>query len=363
VPKLGRDISSVTQFQRTSDENGLADTQTRIFRVLLNDPGEQFDIQDECSVKIGDAHPVNTNVFCRSFSANFEGDSRMVVLCTFQYQTLSGSGGSGSGGTDPGSQAPDIRIMDIATSVSLMEKPVYYWKPLGGAPNADNWVEPVNPAGDIYDGLSKLEPAVNITISGYEATDPLRHCTKAGMVNDEVLQIGSLFCPIRTVMFRGVSCQPTVESWGDNTFRGWRATYEFTYRSNWTRIGGAAEIPIGWDIVVPQSGFNVKAFAPPGGGDVDTYGQPYRHSAGKIISALVLPETVNPGDKVRGMLRVHSYDDGGVSQTPSAQPIPLNNNGNPRSDTADPKVLAYRYQIYEELDFMTTFGLRLPPPP
>lgn len=359
MPKLVSEITSGTQFQRSQDENGVADSQTRVFRVLLNNPGEQFNIQQECGVRIGDAHPINTNIFCRSFSANFEGDSRMVVLCTFQYQTQAGSGQQQQ---DPGNQAPDVRPFDISTSTSLMEKPAYYWKPGAGAPNAGNWVEPVNPAGDIYDGITKLEPAVNITISGYEAQDPLRHCTKAGMVNDGVLRIGSLFCPIRTVMFRGVSCQPTVESWGDIIFRGWRATYEFTYRSNWTRINGAAEIPIGWDIVVPQSGFNVKAFQPPGGGDVETFGQPLRHSAGRVLPALLLPETVNPGDKVRGMIRVHSYEDGGVSQSPSAQPIPLNNDGTPRINTANPKVLVYRYQIYEELDFVTTFGLRLPAP-
>lgn len=359
MPKLVSEISSGAQFQRSQDENGVADSQTRIFRVLLNQPGEQFNIQDECGVRIGDAHPVNVNVFCRSFSANFEGDSRMVVLCTFQYQSFAGSGQQQQ---DPGGQAPDVRPMDIATSTSLMEKPAYCWNPQGAAPNAGSWIEPRNPAGDIYDGITKLEPVVNITITGYEAQDPLRHCLHVGKVNDENLRIGSLFCVIRTLMFRGVSAQPTVESWGNLIFRGWKTTYEFSYRANWTRLGGGAEIPLGWDIAVPQTGFNVKAFPADEAGDREVFGQPLRHKAGKIISPYELPQNVFPLDKVRAMVKVHEYENGGASQTPSAQPIPLNNDGRPRSSEADPRVLVYRYQIYEELDFMGTFGLRLPAP-
>jgi hypothetical protein len=36
----------------------------------------------------------------------------------------------------------------------------------------------------------------------------------------------------------------------------------------------------------------------------------------------------------------------------------LNDDGTPRADTADPKVLVYRYRVYKEYDF-NTLGLRL----
>lgn len=355
------EISSGQQFQRTADQNGLADSQTRVFRVLLSEPGEVIDIQEECEVYIGDVHPYNKNIYCKSFTANFEGNSRMVILCTFQYQSTAGADSAGDP-RDPQQDAPDVRLMEISTSTSLMEKPSYSWKPLGGAPDAGNWIEPRNPAGDLYEGITRLEPIVNITITGFEAKDPLKHCLHVGKVNDENLQIGSLFCVIRTLMFRGVSAQPVVESWGEYVFRGWKATYEFSYRANWTRLGGGAEIPLGWDIAVPQTGFNVRAFTPAGGAD-DWYGQPLKHAAGRIgfdNGLPVLPSGVNDGDKVRAMVRVHDYEDGGVSQTPSAQPIPLNDNGRPRGAGENPRVLVYRYQIYEELNFMETFGLRLP---
>jgi hypothetical protein len=58
------------------------------------------------------------------------------------------------------------------------------------------------------------------------------------------------------------------------------------------------------------------------------------------------------------MVMVFEYENGGASQLPSAQPIPINDNGRPRIDTASPKVLVYRYQVQDEIDF-SQFGLRL----
>lgn len=347
------EISSGQQFQRSADENGLADSQTRVFKVLLGQPGETFDIQQTCGVFIGDIHPYNTNIYCKSFSANFEGNSRMVVLCTFQYQSTAGSDGGGNP-RDPQQDPPDVRPANWSTSTSLMEAPVSKWRKLG----ENNWTEPQNPAGDIYDGATKMVPVTTISIEQWEPADPTRHCRYAGYVNDPPFQLGSLYCDLRTVMFRGVSCQPAVESWGTLVYRGWKASYEFLYRPNW--VNGRGQV--GWDILIPQSGFNVRAFTPPGNNNRDTYAQPLKHSAGRIgfdNGLPLLPSGVNDGDKVRAMIRVHEYEDGGVSQTPSAQPIPLNDDGTPRSSTADPKVIVNRYQVQESTNFLTTFGLRL----
>jgi len=103
----------------------------------------------------------------------------------------------------------------------------------------------------------------------------------------------------------------------------------------------------------------VIAFAPPGGADDDLFGQPLKHAQGRVVPAVMLPSGVNPGDKVRGMVKVFEYEDGGVSQLPSASPIPLNDNGRPRIHTADPKVIVRAYQVQPSINLTTTMKLRL----
>jgi hypothetical protein len=50
------------------------------------------------------------------------------------------------------------------------------------------------------------------------------------------------------------------------------------------------------------------------------------------------------------------YQDGGASQTPSAQPVPLNSFGEPKQPGV---VEVYRRGQHEQFDF-TTLSLRLP---
>lgn len=364
MPKKTSEINSGAQFSRSSENGRLADSATRAFRILANQPGEVFDFQKECDIRIGDPYPGNDKLRCTSYSAQYEGSSRMVVLCTFQFGTTAGSD---SGGADPKSEPPDIRPALWATSVSLMEVPATGWSEVNAAGLALPGGAAVNPAGDMYDGVTRLEPVVTITIDQYEPSDPTRHQLLAGSVNSNVFTIGTLNCFIGSVMFRGVQCRPSVEAWGDMIFRGWSATYEFTFRKNHVKGvstpldfaggGGFADTDIGWDVAIPQTGFNVKAFAPGAGGDKDDYGQPLAHSGGKISAPLALPSNIAVGDKVRGMVKVHEYENGGASQLPSAQPIPLNNDGTPRKESANPKVIVKRYRTAPEFDF-TAFNLR-----
>lgn len=354
MPKLVTEVTAGVQFSRSADENGLSDSQNRSFRVLLLYPGEPFRIQDACGVFIGDRHPVNENIFCRSFTAQYEGDSRMVVLCSFQYQSTAGSNSE----EDPGQYSPDIRPANWSISSSTIEAPATQWREsLGTGDPVGGWLAPANPAGDMYDGVTRLMPITTITIEQFNPFDPTKDTQHVGKVNDAVIKIGSLTCNRRTVLFRGVSARPAVESWGNIVFRGWQTTYEFAYRPNISTyndgIAAASPREVGWDILVPQSGFNVKAFAPPGDASDEVFGQPLKHDAGKIVSPLALPDNVTAGDKVRGMVKVHEYESGGASQSPSAQPIPLNYNGRPRSPNADPKVIVRRWQVYEEMDFRT----------
>jgi hypothetical protein len=131
---------------------------------------------------------------------------------------------------------------------------------------------------------------------------------------------------------------------------------------NW--VGAPINQAIGWDVLQPQSGFNVRAWTPttPNGSQVannrDDFGQPLRHDNYSIKIPVALPENVSVGDKMRAHIRVHESEAGKVSQRPSAQPIALNDDGAARSPVADPKVLVYRYQVQNDIDF-SGFGLRL----
>lgn len=362
MPKLTKEISSGAQFQRSS-ENGrnLTDAQTRVFRILLETPGEVVNVQDVCNITIGKPHPYNQNIYCVSWDVKFEGESRMVLLATFNYQSTPAAQDE-----DKNKQPPDVRPANWSTSTSLIEVPVRSWVPISqgggrGAPEAA-----VNTAGDMYDGVSKFEATVTITVEQFVRNDPTVHCTYAGNVNKVPWLIGTLLCNAGSLMFRGVQCRPVVEAWGDEIFRGWTATYEFSYRYNWVEglWDHAAKKTysenIGWDIAVPQTGFNVTCDL--NAADVEKTGMPLRHDAsGKIEgwpNNLQLPQGVAVGQKARGHVLVYAYDNGGASQLPCAQPIPLNDDGTPRSSTANPKVILRRYRTNEETDFVQQFGLR-----
>jgi hypothetical protein len=356
------ELSSGVQFSRSSNENQLADSQSRVFRVMLNAPGEIFDIQQYCGVFIGDPHNYNTNIFCNSFDARFDGDSRMVILCTFQYQTTAGGGRGQGQGEDPKSVQPDVRPANWTTSTSLIEQPLYYWRKRSAPLAWDDDTPAQNSAGDIYDGVTKLTPITNITITQFEPTDPTRNNQYGGYINESQETLGSLVMAPHTLMFRGVSSTPVVESWGGLTYRGWTSTYDFAYKPNKTKVfAGVLElvIELGWDIAVPQTGLNVITFAPPGGADQDPFGQPLKmdDETRHVEDPLALPDGLPAAEKARAMIRIPIGQK--FSQNPSASPIALNDDGTPRNHkTAAPKVLVYGYAVQPEGNLKTLLNLR-----
>jgi hypothetical protein len=365
VPKLVSEITDGVGFSRSSENGTIADEQPRVFRVILSQPGELFDIQQECGVYIGDELRPGAGIYCTSFDARFEGSSRLVLLCTFQFRTTP-SASSSAGAQDPKSQSPDVRPANWTIGSSLYEIPLrsFFAKRTG----AQSWAAggaAKNSAGDMYDGVTAFDALVTISIQQFEASDPTKYARHVGAINKETITLGSLSMPPHTVMFRGLSCQPTVESWGSLVYRGWNCTYEFAYKANDTSIhigtdgaGGYQLMELGWDIALPQTGFNVKAFAPPGDAAKDEVtGQPLKHKAGKIDSPEALPDGVAAGKRVRGMIEVFEYEDGGRSQLPCAQPIALNDNGRPRKSDLGP--LVYGYQVHRDINITSTLGLRL----
>ena len=345
MPPTVSEITPGQQFSRSSEGGSIADSQTRVFRVLTTTPGEGVDIQSACNVHIGDRHPVNENIYCRSFDARYEGDSRFVLLCTFQYRSVASSGGSG-GGNEPFSIPPDVRPPNVTTSTATIEVPVFDWKPVNsdGEETTTDREPAKNPAGDMYDGITAMSYIMTISVEQFVSDDPTKHSDYVGCVNSDELRLGSLTIRPRTLMFRGVTMKPTVESWGDRMYRGWMASYEFAYRL------------ATWDLRIPQTGYNVKAFNVNMEG-VENYGQPLKHTSGKVVTPLALPDGVSPGNKVRAMVKVFEYENGGVSQLPSAQPVALNDQGYPL-DSAQP-ILIKRYSVYDTAAFGSVLALRI----
>lgn len=360
MPKLVSETVNNTQFTRSMADGVLADSQNREFKIIMSSPQEVVDPQVVCGVKIGDRHPNNQDLTCKTFNVRFDGDSRMVMLCTFNYESSAHATQQ-----DPNNQPPELRPANWTMSTSLIEAPIYRWNRRNALYGWAAESPAENPAGDIYDAATKLTSMVNISIEQFEGADVTGLSGYAGYVNEETLTLGTLTMKPHTVMFRGVQAQPHIESWGGLARRGWKCTYEFAYKRNTTSvyIGGIdQEVDLGWDIAVPQTGFNAIAFTPPGGANDDQFGQPLKHGNGRIgfeNGVPVLPMSVTDGDKVRAMVKVFEYEDGGVSQLPSASPIPLNDNGRPRIHTANPKVIVRGYQVQPSINLTTTLKLRL----
>lgn len=373
MPKLVSEITSGSQYTKSQgDRQGQSqDSATRVFRVVLSAPGEVIDPQLACGVSIGSSHPNYSSLVCNSADIRFDGESRMAVLCTFQYQGVNSEVNE--------DQPPGTEKANWTLSSSLIESPAftwaeryrdYRWQALGGQLG---FAPAENAVGDIYDGVTRLVPIINITITQTQiGPSPLYSLKYVGHVNSDEIKIESLTMKPHTVMFRGLQAQPLVKTWRGSEYRGWECAYEFSYKPNeqkfYARDAGDdqfAEVTedLGWDIIVPQSGFNVKAFTPAQAlAEDDQFGQPLLHTQGTIDldnGIGLLPDGVQPNDKVRAMVVVHSYDNGGVSQAPSASPVPLNFSGRPRKNTANPKVLVMPYAIQQHMPFVEIFGLRL----
>lgn len=381
MPKMVSEIPAGREFQFSGQQGELAVTTNRIFRIIRNTPDEFIDLPQVCQIAVGDPHP-NPQLSllrCTNYQAQVEGEGRMVILATFTYEIQNpyageqgGSGSSGSGGRL--ALNPEIRKADWSFSSSLMEVPVYTWRRVTDASGAVGSVAPAaNAAGDQYDGVTKVEPIVTISIQQFETLDPTKYLEHLGKTNDKPVRIGSLDCTRRTLMFRDLQFKSASEQYGALLYRGWDVTYQFAYRRNrqvgiWYGsisgggAGSSGDVDAGWDMVIPESGLNVIAFNPANPGtDKEPYGQPLKTTSGKVVTPLALPDGVSAGDKVRGMIKVMEYEEGGVSIAPCGLPIPLNDDGRPRKHTATPSVLVKQYMVTDEADFQTIFShIRLP---
>lgn len=342
------------------------DALARAFRIVLNSPNETFSYESATGVTLGQSHPNDPNMVATTYDARFDGESRMVVIVTFRYSPRQ---------AEDQDQPPELRPANWSIGSATQDVPAQTWcQRTGQFAWNGGFVAAANVVGDMYDGVTKLEPVVRISISQFEEIDPTRHVAYVGRINSETITLGTLTIAPHQLLLTGVQQNPTVEKFGDVSRRGWQATYEFSFKRNEQTVriqGQDQDVEIGWDIAVPQTGFNCRAFDPkaPNAAD-DIFGQPLKHGDkgsrfyGKIIpppDGYSLPDGVNANDKVRCMVRVFSFQGGGESQTPSAQPIALNDDGRPRR--VDPangiRPIVYAYQVYPSMNITETLDLRL----
>ncbi|NBW21061.1 MAG: hypothetical protein EBR82_75170, partial [Caulobacteraceae bacterium] len=345
-------------FSRSADGGQLADTATRVFKIILESPNEQIDIMSAVGVQIGDPYSASNTIPCVSVEGRADGESRLVRIVTCQYRTsamVDGEGGTGL--PDPMLVMPDVRPANFSTSTSLYEAPAYYFKKVG----RDVAFKPAcNALGDMIDGITQMLPITTIRVTQFNFFPGTIFSGECGKINMETMTLGSyLTCKPNTVLFRGVEAAPHVETFGTMTYRGFMNSYEFAYRPNRVDIPGYLADDFGWDVVLPHTGYNVKSFTPSSTTDKEVFAQPLKHQGGKVVVPFALMDGILAGTKVRAMVPVHDTEDGGVRQQPSAQPVALNDDGTPRASNSDPPVKLWRIQVQEQTNLTQFLQLRL----
>jgi hypothetical protein len=329
---------------------------TRTWRVLLANASDTWDAITEIGVGIGDVHPQSNFAVCTSIETKPDGDSRLAWLVTATYSPTANSalenGSNDSDEPDEGAKSPELRYANWSTSTSTYETPSWWWIPRWG--DDDGQEKPAHtPAGEMVDGLTIVQPIVNITIEQFIIGDPTLYSQYVGMVNSNTRKIGSLEIFERSLLFRGVSFKAHAEQFGKRKWRGWLGTFEFSYKYNWNN---AIKAKLGWDIGLPLSGNKIKNTGL-GRADVDKQALHLELTAAGAVKGWPNPTLVDAGQIKHANIMIPDLG-GTVTQRPSAMPVPLNEDGTPRSPTASPPVLVKRYQMYKAFD-MTVLNLRL----
>jgi hypothetical protein len=357
MPKLVSELAQGKSFSRSADGGQLADQATRTWKILLKEPNEQFILSDAVGVNIGDPLGEANPIPCVSLDVKADGESRLVRIVTAQYRS-----NAGMGTIDPGTQEPTQRPALYSMTTALTEIACWGGSPVSGGVSGA-WIPAVNPVGDLVDGVTRLEPVVNINIEQYSYSDMSHLLAYCGYVNSDIFTFSNLSVGVHCCMLQSISSTAVVEQFGNTTFRGFKVTFGFAVRAHWTvtREGFQA---IGWDTAVPQTGFNIINT---GIGRDDVYlgslNLQHDSTTGAVLRPYVLTLDTN-GERVRAMIPVPSQSGEGWLQRPSAQPVALNDDGTPRNVRNFPpttKVLINRICIQPEMTFgsnFANFGIR-----
>lgn len=350
MPKIVKELPQGNAYGFSADGGSSSYTATRVFKVILNSPDEPFDISQAVGIAVGDPYSDSNPLPCVSLEGRADGESRMVRIVTVQYRASAEAGGGSQ--EDPKLIMPDARPANFSTSTSLYEMPASKWKDYG----TEKWTACLNPAGDRFDGITKLEPITTIRITQFNMFPGTVYANKVGRINLQTMNLGSFasYEP-HTVMFRGVEANPHVETFGIAVVSGFMNTYEFAYRQNWVFGFGAC----GWDQLVLLEGYNCVAATPNlVSATLDSFALPLKQDdEGKIVVPLELAEGVTAGQKVRAHVLVSSGRYAG--QNPAAMPIALNEDGTPRKLSEQNEPIMKRKQTQPDDDLVNSLQLRI----
>lgn len=306
----------------------------RVWRVVLNSPGAMGDGIAAVGVKVGDTHPVDVTLKCKSINERGDGDSRVVRMVTATYSIPEQADSPGSSPQDP----PELRAATWSVSTSLMEVPVRRWYPFAGDEE-----EAVNPAKDIYDDITKLIPVTVVSVEQFELATGTSRFNVVGNVNKTAFYFCDWLILVHYAMFRAYSVKPSVVRYGNTTWRGYTAAFEFMIRHRTP----------GWEIEVPQRGLNIFN-QNLNGANVDNNALCLQHENGRVKQPLALQAVPGNPPKCRAMVTL-SYPDGGTFQRPASLPVPLNDDGTPRSPAANPPVIVKSYRVQDAVEFGKNF--------
>jgi hypothetical protein len=363
MPRFVGELTQGNSFSRSSDGGGQADSAVRKWRVLLGSPEESWDIFQTIGVNIGDQYSAANPIPCVSVSSQMEGDSRLIAIVTAEYRS---SPSAAPTAADPKTQEPTVRPALYSMTTSLTEIAAWTGKKVSGGASG-SWVPACNPVGDMYDGLTRLEPVVTINIDQYSSADESQVLQYVGYVNQGAFMFSNLSIPNHCCMLQGVSSTPVVEQFNGQTFRGFKITFSFGVRMHWAFVEGGMKA-IGWDMALPQTGFNIINTGL-GDSSVDQKALVLEHKDGKVYidpAGDVQLATGTSNTKARAMVTVPATgsESGGYVQRPCAQPIALNDNGSPRNADnygISEKVLVYQVCMQPEMAFnnnFSAFGIR-----
>lgn len=359
MPKGVVELNQGNSFSRSSDGGVLADRAQRVFKVLLNSPQESWVIEPTIGVSIGDPYSENNPIPCTAIEARADGDSRMARIVTVTYSSTPGAADGSGGGSDPRRSAPNVRPAMYSLSTSLQQVPA-----TGGLMyDTGGWTGPAafrNSAGDLLEGVTKLEPVVTITIDQYSFSDQAGLLGYCGYVNSDSFVFSGHTLAKHTVMLQGINVRPHVEQFGGSTFRGFMVSFQFAYRANFCGDVLGTDKVIGWDSTAIDSGYNIINID---GADniIEREHLSLEHENG-LLPANKNDWQVNPataGEKCRASIIISNTEESGAVQRPAAQPVLLNSDGSPRSRSLEPRV--YRLQTQPETAFgnnFSNFGIR-----
>jgi len=372
MPKVATELTQGQAFARTAEDAGLADTATRVYKVILSYPNESFDPQAFCGTFVGGRHPTNINLACCDFNAKFDGDSRMVAIVTFNYKSnLSVS--SSSSQNNPKQRHPRERPASWTTSSSLVEVPALAWRGWnstnadGSNPTIADWGVPLNPNSEMYEGVTLQASVCDIRITQLVDYDPMSHHAYASYINSLPVQIGSLTCNPHTLLVRGVDVEPTTEPFMGEVWSGYKVVYSLTFKRNVVCVPSAADrstfnvFEVGWDRLQVVEGYKIKNSGI-GVAGVDQGALALKQANCQVVVPIAYSD--NTQDTICAAQVSISGRDGGKTQVRASGPIALNSDGTPRdlTNAVSGKYLSpyvYRYQVQQDTDLRAIFGLRL----